>query len=258
MLSHMHALSHAVATPVRSGSPGAQVVSRQRISVCDSERQDILFHENSCEPIMVEGRKDSSSGAFLSQERGASVISPPPPSPACISIACTRQGCRVRHTGPVQRGQFGHIRLVADSRLQLSLRARVHTQASGIQRMVHNYRYLNSFCKKQTCRYEQVKDLHKLLRPRDWLFSLDVSVVYWNVPSHPATAHYLRFHLALPASYVNASGCIVQVPLQPGAYWTLPHGSAGQYQVVERTCAALSFGYTNSPFIWTKVISPWL
>ena len=133
-------------------------------------------------------------------------------------------------------------------------RARVHTQASGKQRMVHNYRYLNSFCKKQTCRYEQVKDLHKLLRPQDWLLSLDVSAAYWHVPLHPATAHYLSFHLALPASYVNASGRTVQVPLQPGAYWALPLGSAGQYQVVERTCAALPFGYTNAPFIWTKVI----
>ncbi len=65
--------------------------------------------------------------------------------------------------------------------------------------------------------------------------------------------HYLSFHLTLPVSYVNASGRIVQVSLQPGDYWTLPHGSAGQYQVVERTCAALPFGYTNSPFIWTKV-----
>jgi hypothetical protein len=41
---------------------------------------------------------------------------------------------------------------------------------------------------------------------------------------------------------------------QPGAYWALPLDSAGQYQVVERTCVALPFGYTNAPFIWTKVI----
>jgi hypothetical protein len=104
MLSHIHVLSHDVATPTRSGSPGAQVVSRQRISVCGSKSQDILFHENSCEPVMVEVRKGSSSGAFLPPERGVSVISPPPPPLACISIACKRQGCRVRHTGPVQGG----------------------------------------------------------------------------------------------------------------------------------------------------------
>ncbi len=52
----------------------------------------------------------------------------------------------------------------------------------------------------------------------------------------------------------DASGRTVQVPLQPGAYWALTHGSAGQYQVVERRCTTLPFGCTNSPFIWTKVI----
>jgi hypothetical protein len=34
-------------------------------------------------------------------------------------------------------------------------RERVHTQASGKHRMVNNYHYLNSFCKKQTCRYRR-------------------------------------------------------------------------------------------------------
>ncbi len=81
MLSHIHALSHVVVTTARSGSPGEHVVYRQRLSVCGSERQDILFHENSCEPIMVEVRKGSSSSAFLPQERGVSVISPPTPPP---------------------------------------------------------------------------------------------------------------------------------------------------------------------------------
>ncbi len=118
----------------------------------------------------------------------------------------------------------------------------------------HNYRYLNSFCIKQSCRYEQVKDLHKLLRSRDWLLSLDVSAAYWHVPLLPATVHYLSIHLALSASYVNASGRTVQVPLQPGTYWSLPHGSPGQYQVVERTYATLPFGYINTPFMLTKVV----
>ncbi len=53
---------------------------------------------------------------------------------------------------------------------------------------------------------------------------------------------------------MDTSGLTVQVSLQTGAYWALPHGSVGQYQVVEGTCAALSFGYTNLPFIWTKVM----
>ena len=123
MLSFPHALAHAVAAPSRSGSPGAQVVSRQRLSICGTERQDILQHENSCESFVVEARKGTSLGTFLSQKRGATVISPTTPSPACISIACTEQGCRIRHTGPVQRGQLGRPRLVAVSRLQLSLQS---------------------------------------------------------------------------------------------------------------------------------------
>ena len=123
MLSFPHALAHAVAAPSRSGSPGAQVVSRQRLSICGTERQDLLQYENSCESFVVEARKDVSSGTFLPQKRGESVISPPTPSPACISIACAKQGCRIRHTGPVQRGQFGRLRPVAASGLQLSLQS---------------------------------------------------------------------------------------------------------------------------------------
>jgi len=37
-----------------------------------------------------------------------------------------------------------------------------------------------------------------------------------------------------------------------GCWVTAADGS--RYQVIERSCAALPFGYTNSPFLWTKVI----
>jgi hypothetical protein len=48
--------------------------------------------------------------------------------------------------------------------------------------------------------------------------------------------------LALPG------GLLEPVPLQPGGYWvTADDGS--RYQVIERSCAALPFGYTNSPFL---------
>ena len=87
MLSSRHALTHDVATPARSGLPGAQVVSRQRLSICGTERQDILLNKNSCEPIVVEARKGSSSGPLLPQKRGAAVISPPTPPP-CMHLHC--------------------------------------------------------------------------------------------------------------------------------------------------------------------------
>ena len=88
MLSSRHALTYAVAAPARSGFPSAQVVPRQRLSICGTERQDILFHKNSCEPIVVEARKGTSSGPLLPQKRGASVISPPAPPP-CMHLLCS-------------------------------------------------------------------------------------------------------------------------------------------------------------------------
>jgi len=133
-------------------------------------------------------------------------------------------------------------------------RTRVDTRAgSGKQRVVHNYRRINAFAKKFTCRYEQIKDLHNLLKPHDWMLSLDISGAFWHVPLHKDTAHYLSFHFALPEFVRRPGGLLEPVPLQPGGYWvTADDGS--RYQVIERSCAALPFGYTNSPFLWTKVI----
>ena len=60
---------------------------------------------------------------FLASKTGCVCHFTDPPPPACISIACAKQGCRIRHTGPVQRGQFGRLRPVATSGLQLSLQS---------------------------------------------------------------------------------------------------------------------------------------
>ena len=57
------------------------------------------------------------------------------PPPACISFARTEQGCRIHHTGPVQRGQFGRLCPVAVSRLQLSLQS---TRSYGSERKAAN------------------------------------------------------------------------------------------------------------------------
>jgi hypothetical protein len=52
----------------------------------------------------------------------------------------------------------------------------------------------------------------------------------------------------------DASGVMVDVPLQPGAYWVGAPTSSDLYMVVERSCAALPFGLTTSPWVWTKVV----
>lgn len=138
-------------------------------------------------------------------------------------------------------------------------RTRVDTRpGSSKQRVVHNYRRINEYAKKRTCRYENVKDLPQLLRPGDYMLSFDVSGAFWHIPLHPSTAHFLSFHFALPEFVLLPDGTQAAVPLQLGAYWVdLPpssHSHHRRYQVIERSCLSIPFGYTNSPFIWTKVM----
>ena len=127
-------------------------------------------------------------------------------------------------------------------------RSRVHTQPNGKRRIILNFRHVNAACQKQTCRYEGVKDLHTLLRPGDWLLSLDLSAAFWHVPLHLSAARYLSFHFAVPRSYVHPDGSRRPIPPPPGSY------IVDDYHVIERSCAALPFGWTSSPFVFTKVV----
>lgn len=58
-------------------------------------------------------------------------------------------------------------------------------------------------------------------------------------------------HIAVPSHYV-VEGILHAVPLQEGGYFVqLPGGR--RYQVIERTCLAIPFGFTMSPLVWAKV-----
>ena len=87
------------------------------------------------------------------------------------------------------------------------------------------------------------------MQPGDYMLSLDCAGAFWHVSLHESTAHFLSFHFALPEFMKDPSGELQQVPLQPGGYWVEASGSLGRYHVVERTCRALPFGFTNSPFV---------
>ena len=129
-------------------------------------------------------------------------------------------------------------------------RMRVNT-AAGKRRCVINLRHVNSFIRQKTCRYEGAADLPRIVRPNAWMFSWDAKRAFASIPLHLDTAHYLSFHFALP-SHMMVDGSARQVPLLPGGYFvTAPDGS--YYQVVERTCLALPFGMTMSPYVWAKV-----
>ena len=80
------------------------------------------------------------------------------------------------------------------------------------------------------------------------MLSLDLSAAFWHVPLHNQAAKYLSFHFALPLSFTDAEGVQRPTPMPPGAY------RVDDYIVVERSCRSLPFGFTNSPFTFTKVI----
>ena len=148
---------------------------------------------------------------------------------------------------------------------QFLSRSRVHSTTSK-DRMVHALLDLNDCTVKKPCTYEQVKDLPSVLRPDDWMISLDAEAAFWSVPVHRDSIKFMSSHFALPASY-TVDGVSHQTPLMRGGYWCrqplgpwtqrcptpLPHEPAQWVQIVEFSHARLPFGFTSSPRIYTAV-----
>ena len=124
-------------------------------------------------------------------------------------------------------------------------RARVDTRPNGKQRLVLNFRRINAACRKLRCRFEQLRDLPNILRRGDYMLSMDLAAAFWHVPMAKTSQRFVSWHLALPPSLQA---------LPPGAYWVVDEAGRRLHAVVERSCAALPFGWTSSPFIWTKVV----
>jgi hypothetical protein len=150
-------------------------------------------------------------------------------------------------------------------------RSRVHTPASGKQRMVHALCGLNEVTTKRPCKYELIRDLPAVLRPDDWMLSVDAEAAFWSVPIHPQSRKFMSSHYALPTFY-ESEGKATFVPLQPGGYWALQHQVArgsprppkptastppglreAYIQVIELSHAVTPFGWTASPRIWVAV-----
>jgi hypothetical protein len=87
-------------------------------------------------------------------------------------------------------------------------------------RIVIDFSTINQSCVRGSCRYEGLKDLRYLMRPNDYMFSLDLSDAYWHIPVHKHHRKYLTFQI---------DGRIFQ-------------------------CAAIPFGWTGSPLTFTKVM----
>jgi hypothetical protein len=87
-------------------------------------------------------------------------------------------------------------------------------------RLVIALNAINTFCVKQSCRYESLGDLKHLMQPNDYMFSLDLADGYYMIPIHPDHRKYLTFEI---------DGRVLQ-------------------------CAALPFGSCQSPLVFTKVM----
>jgi hypothetical protein len=88
-------------------------------------------------------------------------------------------------------------------------------------RMVLDLRHLNSFCVEKKCRFESLKDLRRMVREDDWMFSFDLKDGYHAVGIHPRDRKYFTFVVA----------------------------GVGTFQY-----CALNFGWNASPYVFVKVM----
>ena len=117
--------------------------------------------------------------------------------------------------GPVQgRACSAYIDLASGCASFLS-RLCVHTVASGKQRMVHALCCLNEVTTKRPCKYELVQTSPSVLRPNDWMLSVDAEAAFWSVLIHPKSRKFMSSHYAFPAFY-HVNGKSTFVLLQPG------------------------------------------
>ena len=161
--------------------------------------------------------------------------------------------------------KIGAYQDLAQGGEQFLSRSRVHTPpGKGKQRIVHALCSLNEATVKRQTTYEDLRMLTSVVRPQDFMLSLDVESAYFHVPIHPSHRKFFASHLALPLFVKNKF-----IELQPGGYFvctrpdlaqvpsaqTPPHLRHHYHQVVEFSHAALPLGWTSSPRIWTSVMS---
>lgn len=89
----------------------------------------------------------------------------------------------------------------------------------GKWRLVLDFRHLNTFLKELSCKYETLKLLRDILEPQDWLLSMDLSDGFHAIPIAPEHRQFLTFAI----------------------------DGVGYLQ-----CAALPFGLSCSPYVFTK------
>ena len=99
-------------------------------------------------------------------------------------------------------------------------RAFLVPKKTGGYRVVVNLKPLNPFCVKHSCRYESLKVLQSIATPDAYMFAMDLQDGYHCLSIRPEDRRYVTFELG---------GELFQ-------------------------CAALPFGWCNSPYFFTKLM----
>ena len=105
-------------------------------------------------------------------------------------------------------------------------RAFLVPKPNGKFRLVIDLRFLNQHCQAWKCRFEGLSTLRRLAQQGDWMFSFDLQDGYHHIPIAQEHRKYFQFALDL--------------------------GDGPQYF----HCAALPFGWLNSPYVFTKCMRP--
>ncbi len=63
----------------------------------------------------------------------------------------------------------------------------------GKFRLISDCRYLNAFVDVPKFKMEDLKDLHKIAHPRDFMFSIDLKDGYFHIPLRPDTWKFFGF-----------------------------------------------------------------
>jgi hypothetical protein len=149
---------------------------------------------------------------------------------------------------------------------QFLSRSRVHTPPDKAKQcIVHVLCSLNDTPAKRQTTYEDLHMVKSVVRPQDWMLSLDIESAFFHVPIHPKHRKFFSSHLTLPLIVKNKF-----IEVQPGGYFvcsrpdltssvpsakTPLHLCHLYHQVVEFSHASLPLGWTCSTRIWTRVMS---
>ena len=164
-----------------------------------------------------------------------------PPPPFDHGVSCS--GARAPAADESSYLEKEYARLMAngawieappDQRTHIS---RVHMVPKKVEpgsppkwRIVTDLRPTNAYCRPRSCKYETLRTLSRLAQRGDWMFSFDLKDGYFAVGIHPEHRRYMTFAL----------------PPAPGS----PPGAPPRYI----QCAAMPFGWSASPLIFTKVM----